>query len=105
MSGSIATGGFLAPLASSGGGGSGPSGTLVPFEMRDTSGNLTPGLTGLTVEVSVDGAALASGLGAAPTPIGGGAYYYQLDSSEIGTQWTLVLVSKSGYQTVIQEKD
>ena len=102
----LATRGYLSPsTGSGGGGGGGPSGLVIPFSLYDVDSVLQPGidLSGAgVVQVSVNGASFVNRVGSAPTSIGGGAYYYAPDTTEVATDgWILIKVVKTGYQTII----
>lgn len=80
----------------------------IPFELRDDDGVLQAGIdlsAAGVVQISQNGAAFANRVGAAPTSIGGGAYYYALDATEENAPWVLLKVVKTGYQTVLQRED
>lgn len=98
--------GYQAPSVA-GGGGSGPSGVVVPFVLYDDDGGLAPAIdlsAAGVVQLSLHGAAFANRLGAAPTSLGDGAYYYVLDEDELGVAWVLLKIEKAGYRTVIQRE-
>jgi hypothetical protein len=111
MSQGLLTGGYESSGGSaSGGGGGGPSGIRVYFSLVDkTTGAYTSGIdlsAAGVVQVSKNGDAYANGLGAAPTDIGGGDYYYELDASEVDTPPTVIVkVVKNGYAEIHAEKD
>lgn len=99
MSQSLATRGYISPTNASVA--TGATGFRVPFELRDTDGNLVDSvdLSGAgVVQISQNGAAYVNRVGAAPTFIGDGAYYYTLDASEVGTNpWVLLKIEHASY--------
>lgn len=106
MSIGIATRGYIHPLIGTiggGGGGGGASGIAIPFEMKDADGNLVDDApSGSEIKVSVNGAAFATGVGTVSHVTGGGlgAYYYTLDTTEVGTNWVWLRISKTSHQLV-----
>lgn len=111
MSQGLATLGFESPsVDSSGGGGSGPSGTLIYFVLRDLDGTPTAGVdlsAAGVVKISVNGAAAVNRAGAAPTSIanGRGLYYYELDATEEVTGTINLIVFTAGYQIAFESKE
>lgn len=108
MSAGLTTLGFEAPAVTAGGGGGGPSGIRIYFSLIDTSGVYQPGIdlsASGVVQLSKDGASYANRVGSAPTSIGAGDYYYELDATEVGVDTVLLKVVKTGYAEVHTEKD
>jgi hypothetical protein len=80
------------------------SGIRVYFSMvRIADGAYVAGLdlsAGGVVQVAKDAGAYANRAGAAPTSIGGGDYFYELDSTELGAKASLVKVVLATYYEV-----
>lgn len=95
----LLTGGW-GPTVLGGSSGGGASGTRFYFVLEADDGTPTAGQTLSTSEfqVSVNGAAFANRVGAAPTSVGSGAYYYVLDTSEAVQGVVMFKVDKTGFK-------
>jgi hypothetical protein len=69
-----------------------------------TTGLVTPLSAAGVIKVSVDGGSFADAV-TTPEEVGLGNYYYELDTTEVGSDATLVQVNLSGYVLVNTEKD
>jgi len=96
----LATVGYATPTPPTPAGGA--SGVRFYFTMVDeNTGALTSGLTisASELQLSINGAAFGDRVGATPTSIGSGCYYYVLDSAEaIAGATVLFKINKTGYK-------